>query len=218
MGDNRWTRRTFLQALVLGGAGLISACSMMPRQFRLNKPVLKYPENADEIADFWDIFAEPGFNAEAAVKGLNITGQPEDLEQGGESVTSTYPKQNDLVSRVRIDQRNGEIDEMYLNYENPISVSLGRLEYLFGEPKNLGGPVGFLSMLDVSVPVANRGPNPISRGPYYMQFGFDTRHTLPDGRLIKGRVGVSADGDYSLNVGSKTRNVNSIEFTKFRSA
>lgn len=213
------SRRIFCRNLLIGGTGavLMSSCSVLNGRFLRGKPVLKFPENADEIVDFWEFFAEPDFTPDAAVKRLDLTGKPDEMKQSEDSVWATYPKQNDLIESVRIDAYKGQIDEMYINYSKPLQISLGRLEYLFGEPRNYGGPVGFISGLTMSFSevAANRGPNSPST-PYYMGFGFEAKHVLPDGRTVMGTITVSADGDFSIEKGSKTRNVTSVEFTKYR--
>ena len=217
MNDRSGTRRAFCRDLAFGGLGLLafSSCSVWTPRFLRGKPILKYPENADEIADFWEFFAEPTFNADAAVKGLNINGNPQEMNQGPDSVWTTYPKQNELISSVRIDTHKGEIDELYIDYVRPFPVSFGRLDYLFGEPRNYGGPVGYLSGASTLAfqALANRGPNS-PRGPYFMSFGYSAKHQLSDGRLVKGRITVSADGDYKTDSGGM-RNVQMIEYTKY---
>lgn len=175
---------------------------------------MRYPGNADEIADLWEFFADPGFSVDAAVKGLNITGKPdEEIQRGPDRVLTTYPKQSDLVGNVQIDAHNGDVDGLSVDYERPFAVSFGRLDYLFGEPKNYGGPVGFLSPLSaLAFQAANRGPNSPSV-PYYMHFRFEARHALPDGRLVKGSIELSADGPYETGSGG-TRNVQSVGYFK----
>ena len=205
------SRRNFCRAAGLGAAGLIlsqMSCTGGQR-------VLKYPESADEIADFWAIYAEPGFNAEAAISGLHITGEPEKLEQPPDGVWVTYPKQNDLVREVRLALHKDLLEEIYIYYVKPIDISFRRLESLFGRSRNYGGPVGKISAPGPMALLSNIDPSkPRPSGPYYSGFGFEATHKRSDGSTVDGLITVSAD-DTSTSIVWGTKKVDWMRFSKF---
>jgi hypothetical protein len=138
MNDRETSRRAFCGNILAGGIGLaLAACS---KQKPVEIPpeaknyIFKYPENADEVFDFYMVFDDKGFNAGSAIERLKITGTPEKspLLRGSRA---TYPAQNDLIKYVQLDiYDDGYLAELHLIYSRPIKVSFRRLKERFYTP------------------------------------------------------------------------------------
>ena len=131
--EHATSRRAFLRLGAFGLVGATLAGGCVPRQ-----KVLKYPESAEDIADFFEFFTAPTFDVPAAIKGLNITGEPEVFYSTPNWRRSTYKKQNDLIRAIEFGTDSTELTSIYIYYDRPITVSLGRLEGLCGSAERLG--------------------------------------------------------------------------------
>ncbi len=162
--EHATSRRAFLRLAAFGivGATLTGACASRQK-------VLKYPESAEDIADFFEFFTAPSFDVQAAIKGLNITGEPKVFDASANWRRSTYPKQNDLIREIELGTNPAELTSMYIYYERPITVSLGRLEGLCGSAKRYGSMVvgTIMPMMSaVSIFLTNyNAPAPTRNGP-----------------------------------------------------
>ena len=165
------SRRAFLRIAISGLVGATLAGGCVPRQ-----KVLKYPESAEDIADFFEFFTAPTFDVQAAIKGLNITGEPEVFYSTPNWRRSTYKKQNDLIREIEFGTDPTELTSIYIYYDRPITVSLGRLEGLCGSAKRYGSvlvgtilpPISAVSLLylnyDAPAPTRNGPPRTDSFG------------------------------------------------------
>ena len=169
--EHTGSRRDFLRLGALGivGATLAGACASRQK-------VLKYPESAEDIANFFEFFTAPTFDVQAAIKGLNITGEPEVFYSTPNWRRSTYKKQNDLIREIEFGTDPTELTSIYIYYDRPITVSLGRLEGLCGSAKRYGSvlvgtilpPISAVSLLylnyDAPAPTRNGPPRTDSFG------------------------------------------------------
>ena len=165
------SRRAFLRIAISGLVGATLALGCASRQ-----KVLKYPESAEDIADFFEFFTAPSFDVQAAIKGLNITGEPEVFYSTPNWRRSTYKKQNDLIREIEFGTDPTELTSIYIYYDRPITVSLGRLEGLCGSAKRYGSvlvgtilpPISAVSLLylnyDAPAPTRNGPPRTDSFG------------------------------------------------------
>ena len=158
------SRRAFLRLGAFGFVGATLASGCVPRQ-----KVLKYPESAEEIADFFEFFTSPTFDVQAAIKGLNITGEPKVFDASANWRRSTYPKQNDLIRSIELGSDPTELTSMYIYYERPVTVSLGRLEGLCGKAKRhsnvlVGTIMPMISPVSIFLTNYN-APAPVRGGP-----------------------------------------------------
>lgn len=208
-----FTRRMFCRDLALSSVAvlpaLLSSCSLIRGERKL-----KYPQSADEIDDFWHFYAEPAFNAQAAIDGLQISGTPEKTERA-DGFLAVYQRQNDLISMVQLAVHKDRLEEIYIYYDPPISISFSRLELLYGEPRNYGGPVGFLAapvIIASNIDTTRHRPST----PYFSAYGFEPHHTTVGGLRINGLITVSAaEGEAGWL--SNSKNVDWIRFSKFDS-
>lgn len=185
------SRRAFLRLGAFGIVGATLAGGCIPRQ-----KVLKYPESAEEIADFFEFFTAPSFDVQAAIKGLNITGEPKVFDASANWRRSTYPKQNDLVREIELDTDPIELTSIYIYYERPVTVSLGRLEGLCGTAKRHSNVlVGTImpTMSAVSIFLTNyNAPAPTRNGPPRTDsFGFFPKPA--DKTTFAGSILIDAD-------------------------
>jgi hypothetical protein len=205
ISDNIISRRTFCGIATFGITGLLAGAACKTRA-----KVLKYPENAEEIADFFEFFTDPAFNVDAAIKGLNLTGDPRVFDADKTWRRSTYPKQNDLIRDIELDTDPVELTSIYIRYDRLVQVSLGRLEGLFGGSKNFGGQVGRLysdrflstiqaSNIDPSGPVRH-GPPPIT------SYGF----------FPKPRNKNVYDGDILISANITEDNIKKVDMIRFQ--
>ena len=185
------SRRVFLRFAAFGVVGATLASGCVPRQ-----KVLKYPESAEDIADFFEYFTAPTFDVQSALKGLNITGEPKVFDAGSSWRRSTYPKQNDLIREIELGTDPTELTSIYIYYERPITVSLGRLEGLCGSAKRYGGMVVGTIMPMVSAAsffLTNyNAPAPTRNGPPRSDnFGFAPKPV--DKVSFEGRILIQTD-------------------------
>jgi hypothetical protein len=104
-------------------------------------PVLKVPENADECVDLFRFFTDPAFGLEQARAGLGVTGEPRILDDPKSRKLFTYEHESGLLESIglQIEPENapsaGRLDAMYIQYRNPIDVSLRRVESYLGRSR-----------------------------------------------------------------------------------
>jgi hypothetical protein len=209
--DLLFSRRIFCSRLLVGGAALIlAACTRPGPEVNIPKRnyVFKYPENADEIADFFEIFSDRDFSADSAIQQLKITGKPENsnLPLGTRAI---YPAQNDLIKSVQIDTQQGFLAGIRLFYTHPIEVSFGQLEsrvtphYAPHPP----GVVGSISIYAANVEPPMRTEGTPSNGRQVYSFS-------ASGRTYMGRISVSAEADASGGQQTGTHSVWEVGFIK----
>lgn len=170
-GRDAITRRSFCGAAIaaFGIAAAGGACK--PRV-----KVLKYPENAEEVADLFEFFTHRDFDFEKAKAGLKITGDPRSLDSSSTWRRTFFPKQNELIREIELGTSKGELSSIYIYYENAIEVSLRRLESLLGTAKRYDNHMVGKTDLAGSDSIAaftNRMPNsPPDNRPRTTSFGF----------------------------------------------
>ena len=166
---------------------------------------LGYPENADQIAEFFDVFSNRGFTANDAIALFKITGKPRTTDKpDGSSVV--YPEQNALIKEVRIDSNKDGLTEIHLTYSHTIKVDFDNLKDRIA-PRYTAPPPGSVGFMSAA---ANMGPPPIfvSGTP---SNGRQTYYFAASGRTYIGKVTISAEDDGS-NSSTGTKNVWEVSF------
>ena len=125
------SRRQFcFAALAVFAAGFIG-CKKRVR-------VLKVPENADECADLFHFFTDPAFGLEQAKAGLGVAGEPRVLDDPKSRKLFTYEYKSGPLESIglQVEPDNhpdaGKLTAIYIDYRNPIDVSLSRVESYLG--------------------------------------------------------------------------------------
>lgn len=170
-GRDAISRRSFCGAAIaaFGIAAIGASCKQRVK-------VLKYPENAEEVADLFELFTDRDFSFEAAKAGLKITGEPRSFDSSENWRRNTFPKQNELIREIELGTSKGELSSMYIYYQDAIEVSLRRLESLLGTAKRYDNHmVGKADLVqsDSIAALTNRMPNsPPDNRPPTSSFGF----------------------------------------------
>jgi len=209
--DNvKTSRRKFCHDILASGIGLaFASCSKQePAEIlpEAKNYIFKYPENADEIADFYLVFDQKTFDTGSAVERLKITGTPETspLLRGSRA---TYPAQNDLIKFVQLDTYDdGYLAELHLIYSRPIRVSFDRLKERLYTPSAPipPGSVGSFSIYAANIEPPMRTLGTPSNGRQDYSFKAPSL----------GRVAVSAQFDPSDTSDNGTRDVWEVGFIK----
>ena len=217
-GQHRISRRLFCCGVGFGmGSLLLVSCSRLERIVRKvgGDHVFKYPENADQIADFWDVFADRNFNADKAINSLKLTGTPDtrELPKGSETV---YGSQNDLIQGVRFTVHDDRIVELHLTYARAVRVIVDDLSAHFPSAPRMPGTVGSISMPQtLALIAANTEPRVKMQGtPSNGRLTYAVRamHTTDNGPTTYGNIELTAEAnDPASNVG---RDVWEIAFIK----
>jgi hypothetical protein len=210
--ERLFSRRIFCGGLFTGGMGLaLAACtrqSTPPDEPSRRDYVFKYPENADEIADFFEVFSEKECNVESLIERLKITGRPQDSNRSL-GTTSMYPAQNDLIKNVRIDTQQGFLAGVRLFYNHSIAVSFDQVKTRI-TPQHASlppGAVGSVSLYAANIEPPMRIEGTPSNG--RQEYSFSAA-----GRVLIGRVSMSAEADNSGPSETGTHNVWEVEFIK----
>ncbi|MEP6848534.1 MAG: hypothetical protein ABI999_06740 [Acidobacteriota bacterium] len=173
---------------------------------------LGYPEDTDQIAEFFYVFSNRDYTVADAVAQLRISGKPRTTEKPDGVTSSIYPEQGALIKEVRIDSNKDGLMEIRLTYSHTIKVDFDdlkdRIAPRYSAPPP--GSVGFMSAQPSAA--ANMGPPPIlvngtpsnGRQTYYFAAG---------GRTYIGRVTISAEDDGS-NSSTGTKNVWEVTFSR----
>ncbi|MEP7075280.1 MAG: hypothetical protein ABI878_05675 [Acidobacteriota bacterium] len=173
---------------------------------------LGYPENSDQIAEFFYVFSNRDFTAADAVAQLRIVSKPRTTETPNGGISKVYPEQDALIKEVRIDSNKDGLMEIQLIYSHPIRVDFDHLKDRIAPHYSAPPPgsVGFMSAQPSAA--ANMGPPPIlvigtpsnCRQTYYF---------AASGRTYIGRVTISAEDDGS-NSSTGTKNVWEVTFSR----
>ena len=164
-------------------------------------PVLKVPENADEVADLFRFFTKPDFELEQAKVGLGVTGEPRIHDDPRWRKIFTYEFSTGYVERISLqiggrDHRDaGRLNSISIDYRSPIPASLRRLERYFGAadirirkiPAPLSGPVSMFTNL-----------MPGQKEKEIASYSFDPAEPIAEGHL-KGALRVTCDHNNADN-------------------
>ena len=186
------SRRAFCHGSFMGALAILTGVSCEKRV-----KVFKYPENAEEIADFNEFFVASDMTESELISRLNITGTPKLSEPINPWMYKTWPQQNELIKKIVFNVDKDGLRGVDLSYGNPVAVSMGRLAGLLGSPAPQGVYVGenikephTVSMIAANVPY---GQTP---GPTPKQTSFRYRPTVshPSGDGFASEVTVHTDG------------------------
>lgn len=186
------SRRAFCQSTVVGVLAIVTGISCDKRV-----KVFKYPENAEEIADFNEFFVAPDMTESELVRRLNITGTPKVSDAINGYGYKTWSQQNDLIKKVEFGYYNDGLNGLELQYANPVAVSMGRLAGLLGAPAPQGVYVGrnktvpdALSVIAANVP-SGQTPGP---APEQSSFRYRPKVSHPNNDGFGSEVTVDTDG------------------------
>ena len=174
-------------------------------------PVLKVPENVDEIADLFRFFTRPDFELEQAKAGLGVTGEPRIHDDPRWRKIFTYEFPTGSVERIALqiggrDHREaGRLNSISIDYRSPITVSLRHLESYLGAAdiriRKIPVPPGSsISMFTNLMPGQKEKE--------IASYSFDPAEPIAEGHL-KGALRVTCDHN-----NSDSKAVNSLDYTR----
>jgi len=200
------SRRSFCRALVLGGASVV----LLNAGCKPRLKVFKYPESAEEIADLNEFFVAPNTTEAEIVRVLRLSGEPKLSEVINGYSHKTFPQQNEMIKKVEFDYYKDNINGLLLEYAKPVSVSMGRLSGLLGEPADQGITVGRIDQTP-DMRSAFQSNRPIRQGPGpqppQSTFRYRPKVSHPGGKGFASEVTVDTDG--------RDANVKGVESIRF---
>lgn len=207
-GQTNISRRTFCGMALLAPA-VLSIASSCEKRIK----VFKYPENAEEIADFNEFFTAPDMTEAEIIKRLNITGEPKITDLPTGYGYKTFSQQSELISRVEFHTYKTELNGLWIKYAKPVPVSMGRLSGLLGAPAERGMVVGKLEF-DPRLVAANVAPGHTPRPlPPETSFRYNPPSAYPPGEGFKGEITVDTDG-----IGSNIKGMEGFRLYRLKTA
>lgn len=142
------TRRAFSLSIATAAAAYLVGCDrqLLPGG---NKAALKMPQNADDIANLFQHFADPAFGFDDAKTGLGLIGEAK-VNERDKQKRYEFADQSESVRAVELATPLNEqsLTEIEIQFRRNIEVSLKRLEHHLGVGKGIDSTSG-VGMLSV---------------------------------------------------------------------